>query len=385
MGKERTEMRLLKFVLIACIAVVFTSGAVLAQEVGPRPMPVSGIITAIDLVNSKVTLNGPTAEQTVRPPVTFLVTRSTKIVKDGKPADLGALAVGDMCNAGVLKTSSGELVAVFVNAQTPKPKIQWAKGKIEKISYGTGIFALRVPDSASNAGRIMTFAATNTTKIVKDGKPVEFTALRVGDLAAVGFFPPPPSLLPVEKPIPAVIIEAKTPPEAFGRVVGKISQIAPDRKVIFVVPAGVKCLPGEKCALAFQITSATAIRKFIANSFEALCVGDAVEVVFMKNTDSLIPPAVQVMVMPETAEGIIGRVDVQNGVVVLKLDAPWPVAVVQQTEIFKDGRPAPLETLAAGDFAAVKFFHFRERNVAAAIFARSARPVPVPPPPGAKR
>ena len=376
-------MRLLKFLLVGCLVAVLVAGAAFAAE--PKPPPpivVGGVITAIDLDAKSVTLNGPIAGTDPAEPaprqVTFFVNEKTKIIKNGKPAGLADLAVKDECKAACVRTSAG-LVAIEVVAKTPVPPLAHVCGTIAGIDLEHSTFKLKLNQEQGREARVMEFYIDRGTVIRKDGKPASFGDLKVEDLACVAFAPLIPTVIPTE-PIRAAVVEARTPPVPIVHVIGKLVFIGQTRLI------GV--LPREATApLHFQVTDETKIVKMKPAPFDALMVGDSVDVAFHKPAESVIPKALAITVLPEGYRGIIVSVDLVLGIVVCQ-QSPTSTAgavtigptiafkVVEETIILKNGVRVPLKALQPRDLAEVKFFRFREHNVAAAIHARS----PITPP-----
>jgi hypothetical protein len=301
------------------------------------------------------------------------VNEKTKIIKDGKPAGLGDLAIKDGCKAACLRTSAG-LLAIEVRAKTPVPPLARVRGMIASIDLEDSTFKLALADAA---GRVMEFYIDGTI-IRKDGKPASFGDLKVDDLACVAFVPPPPTTTPTDQPIRAAVVEAMTPPVPIVHVVGKLVRIG-EKRVIAVLP------PNATAPLLFQVTDDTKIVKLKPAPFEALMVGDTVDVAFRRPAASVIPTALGIMVLPELYRGVIVSVDPLRGLVACQQTQAGaatlgPVIlfkVVEETLIVKNGVRVPLTALRPRDLAEVKFFRFRDANVAAAIHAKS----PIPPGP----
>jgi len=108
--------------------------------------------------------------------------------------------------------------------------------------------------------------------------------------------------------------------------------------------------------------------------FGALMVGDTVDVGFRRPAEGVIPMALGIVVLPEMYRGIIVSVDPLRGLVACQQSPMGPVIVfkvVEETVIVKNGVRVPLRALQPRDLAEVKFFRFRDANVAAAIAAKS--------------
>lgn len=84
----------------------------------PRAIPFQGKVTAVDKTAKTVTLDGRDKERTVQ------ITSETKITKDGKPAVLDAVAVGEVVAGRAKPGSAGKLEALVlhIGAKPEAPK-----------------------------------------------------------------------------------------------------------------------------------------------------------------------------------------------------------------------------------------------------------------------
>lgn len=377
------NMRIAKFALLTIAATTLLCASVFADGTQPAPPPivVVGVITVLDASQKQITLNGqpPTAGPSRVPAMRSIVFRcndQTVIKKDDKVVGFDALALKDDCTAQLTKTSTGGLVALNVLARTPRPPITTAQGAIGAVDTAASTFDLVLRSSDPATAVVLKFSVDLTTKIMKDGKLAGLADLAKGDLATVAFNPPPPDMGPVVRPIHALVVEARTPPPppvppAHFR--GRLVSVS-DSKVIAV--AG----PDGTVPKQFQVTPDTKIVKFHPAGLDALVKGDMLDVAFNGASDAAIPPAFAIMVMPELARGTIAVVDVLNGVVAIKMGMMPARAfkVLPDTVILRNGLPLGLGDLKVGDMAEVRFFHFKDIDVAAAISARGVAP-PLPP------
>ena len=372
-------MRNYKFVLIAgALAVMLLGCGAAAYYLPPmeRPFGVGGIITMIDLHAGTITLNGPVPvdEDGVLPePITFMVNDRTRIVKDGRRAHLADLAIGDACRALLVHTPDGGLLALGVIAESPSPPLTWVHGKIVKISLPDRVFALALitnrDDASNSADHVILFYVDHGTRICKDGRPAWLRDLHVGDLARVGFAPPPDIAL--NRPIRAAIVIARTPPPPMERFCGRISSINYEDMTIAVVPLDIDCF--VDCSETFKITEQTKIDKFGVATIKDLCVGDRVCVTYNPFLDVYPPYAIGVRVIPEKYGGTIVRVDPAAGLVWCAGNSAGELIVFRvcnKTRIFRNGRPVPLEALRPRDFVHILFYRYEHGNVASLIHAR---------------
>ncbi len=363
----------------------------------PTQIVVEGTITAITVTGTasgKITVQppAPCPDCPIKAPVTFGVTPVTKLFKDGMPCKLSDIKVGDDCRALFAKTSAGGLVAQIVYAKTVPPPMKWVSGKIIEKSLSSAFgrtFRLAVPttDPAGNITTIvMWFAVNNTTKITLDGDPANYDDLAVGQSAEVGYVQPPPSPLTVIRPIPASVVNAKSPPAPppVEHIIGKLVAIDMTNGIIRVLPRDVNCTSIADCAMPFRVTNLTKIDKFGPARLSELTIGDTVDVAYNPLLASPAPPpALSVVVLPQTLVGIVERVVSADstgttGILYLRLRTDTGVSaavvafkVVPATKIIKNGAPAKLRQLVRGDAAKVDFFQFGRIKVAALINAKS--------------
>lgn len=365
-------MRLCKFVLIGCLLASLLVGAVHAETTTPiiRPIIVAGMIAAIDLDQGAITLNGRDSTAADLAPIVFYVDDATKIVKDGLPATIKDLVVGDACTAWVVKTSDGKLVARYVQAKTPTPPVIRVMGKIYSIDLRTATFKLDVGATDSTYRRLMWFVVNRSTIIRKDGKIVPFGELKVGDLAMVAFYPPPPTMTFVEAPILALVVDARSP-QQIVHAVGKLVKI--DGGLIVIQPVN------TDCPLYFQVTNETRIIKFKPVTIRELVIGDMLDVAYVDpGMLTVIPRALEIRVLPNYFRGVIASIDPLNRTITCQplwtIDVSRTITfkVVPETVIIRGGMPARFESLRIRDLVDVRFFTFPDANIAAGIVARPA-------------
>lgn len=373
MGKECLLLKLNRIVLVA-MAIAILSTAVSAQNTRPepRPLPVMGIITAIDAAQKLVTLNGPTGDpaRQARRPIVFACNDDTKIIKDGQEAGFDALALQDECEALCKGTENG-LLAVRVAARTPRPRLAWVNGVIAAVDLTASTFDLRMPPRPDDPNPIVRkFSVDGETRIIKNGQSATLGNLKPGDLAAVGFVPSP-ELEAVVGPIRASVVEARTPPVEIAHIIGTLVEVTDQGQIVVARPGTDN--------VRFQLTPDTTIVKLHEVGPQALLPGDIVDVAFNRVLDVAVPPAIAVAVQPFPFGGIIAAVNLENQTVAIQQTPTSPARlfkVVRETMIKKNGAPAPLEALRPRDIAEVRFFHFREIDVAGAIVAQAPRPNP---------
>ncbi len=367
-------MRLCKFVLIGCLLASLLVSAAYSETTTPiiRPIIVAGMIAAIDLDQGAITLNGRDSTAAELAPIVFYVSDATKIVKDGVPATIKDLVVGDTCTAWVVKTSDGKLVASLIQAKTPTPPVIRVTGKIYSIDFRTSTFKLDVGAADSAYRRLMWFVVNPSTIIRKDGKIVPFGELRVGDLAMVAFNLPPPTLNLVEAPIPALVVDARSP-QQIVHAVGKLIRI--DGDMIAVQPTN------TDYPLYFQVTNETRILKLKPVTIKELVIGDMLDVAYIDpGMLTVIPRALEIKVLPNYFRGTIVRIDPLNRTITCQSLSLADVVsgrtitfkVVPETVIIRGGMPARFESLRLRDLVDVKFFRFPGTNIAAGIVARPA-------------
>lgn len=374
MNMRNTKFVLLMSVCIMMLACAAQSGVIQTQPPVQVAITVEGTISAINYDLGAITIlppQPPAGSAMPSPaPVKFFVNDKTRIEKNGQLATLKALLVGDICKASLVKAATG-LYALAITAQTPQ-QLRVVSGKIEKIDASTNLFALRFADATNTnaASAIMYFFADKNTKIIKNGKPAMFVDLCVGDIAKVGFVVPPPTLIPVNKPIRAITIEAITPPEMIGYLTGRILKIdAVAKRIAVAIPETASVKP-----LIFQITDRTSIIKIGEAKFESLMVGDKVEMAFIKVTDGRVPVAISVKVIPEVFTGPIIKIDKTTGWFALagsSVNSLMSFKAIPNVVVVKNGKTVGFGDLALRDSANVTYFRFADANAAVSILAKS--------------
>jgi len=233
-------MRYLKFVPAICAAVALGSGAVLgADYTMPTTPPAStspaqqGIISAINLEKGTVVIVPPGSAAAGTTPTKgflFFVNAQTKIIKNNQTATLKDLAIGDFCRAQIKYSSDGAPFALSVQASSPQSQpgsgLKFVTGVISAIDYSKLAFELTGKSGPDGTAPVLKFFADKETKIIKNGHPVGFGDLKVGNMAGVGFAPSP--TLQPGSAVRAAVIEVKnpvTPPPGLKTVTGPISNI----------------------------------------------------------------------------------------------------------------------------------------------------------------
>ena len=370
-------MRSYKFLLIAgALAVMLLTGAAVAQYdlTMERPFGVGGTITMIDPDAGTITLNGPTStgEDGILPePITFMVNDRTRIVKDGHRAHLEDLAVGDACRALLVHTSDGGLLALSIVAKSPAPPLAWVHGKIVEISLPDSVFALAVITNQDAtdlvAARVMRFEVDRCTKVFKDGRPASLGDLRVGDLARVGFVPVP--TLTADQPIRAAVVDAKSPEPPMKWVSGKIDKIVHE-EYLFSLRV-ITSSNAENAVLVFAVDKNTRFTKDgRPATWHDIKLGDLARVGFSPDPSGVSGEPIRAAVVEAKSSepplvwvgGVIEKIDYEEHIFVLRTMNATDVAgalmtfyVDRGTRITKNGRPAHLGELMAGDLARVGF------------------------------
>ncbi|MCX6071199.1 MAG: DUF5666 domain-containing protein [Chloroflexi bacterium] len=323
----------------------------------PANTILEGLITGINLDKGSIRLESPTQ---AKPPVTFFVVDSTKIMRNGQPALLKDLKVGDACRAEVKPTPDGTLVALNVqtkSAATPPPGLKTVAGTISAIDYSKLTFELTVIRAPKAEATILRFYADKETKIRKNGNPAGFGDLKVGDMAGVGYVPAP--TVGSGGPPQAGVRDAKTAPfpphnVSFDGVITKIDldkcsiTLALPREteppVTFFVVDSTKILKNGQPALLKDLKIGETCRADVKSTPDGTLVALNVQV-------PLPPP-------PTTLAGVITAIDYSA------LKFTWwfkgnasiqPLGLTiladSNTKIRKNGNPAGFGDLKVGDLA----------------------------------
>lgn len=389
-------MRRVCFLLmVGMFAAILATTAFAVDTVPPTPVPtvIEGTATAVTISTTGVGGSITVAVPPVTPTgptrlVTFAVTDKTQIFKNGNPAKLGDVKVGDAIRALVNQSAAGAaLVAQVVYAKTPPPPpLKWATGLIVDKALWNSTRTFKIQASASAVP--MWFSVDNNTKITVDGVAVTYDKLAKGQTAEVGYAPPPPLMTPVVLPILASVVSAKSPPPPpVVHVIGRLAAVDLVKGTISVATMGSVIAP-----IVIKVTDATVIDKLGPKKLVDLTPagpgypGDAVDVTMkpVVATSLDLPTAISVVVVPETLMGVISGVDpigrtfkmVVRTVVSPIVGVTNPTmgvlfTVVPDTKIVKNGIPVGLGDLRPQDAANVKYFQFGAEKRAAFVEAKS--------------
>lgn len=160
----------MKKLVLAVVVLMTAVPPVLAQH-GPRPVRLGGEITAIG--RDGISLLTPRGD------VRVSIDENTRISKDGRPARLADLAVGDHARVVAIPQREGGLLAKVIAAFSEPPPTRPVRlnGKITAVERGVIGLETRRGD--------VRVAVTPETRISRNGRPAELGDLEVGDLARV--------------------------------------------------------------------------------------------------------------------------------------------------------------------------------------------------------
>lgn len=321
---------------------------------------IEGIISVLDPGKGTVTVVPPPGAP-AKPPVTFLVVSTTKITKDGVIADFSKLVVGDGCRAEVKPASDSSLVALNIQAKTPptKPQTITVRGTITYIDLTGSTFELKIADS----GTTVKLSVNSATIIRKNGVLAGLSDLAINDAGGVTYMP----AMEVGGVNIAMEVSVGVPPVII-QMLGVITKIDINASTVFVLP--LNATPGT-IPVPFLVDSATAIQKMGAVTIAALCEKDQVGVGYIKPASGAAV-AKGILVQPSSFTGKVTKIDVATRVLSVQSNlTTMEFKAAPDAKIMKDGRPAGFDSIKLGNAAEVKFFHFKDGNVAVGIGART--------------
>ncbi|MBI2213232.1 MAG: hypothetical protein HYU52_06265 [Acidobacteria bacterium] len=169
--------------VVSVVGEVRDDGAILARRIDvivppQRPNHVGGDVSAVGAQSIEIIV--PTINPTFQPVrVTILVEDATEIYKDGERARLAAIRVGDVLVATGSWKNDSTFSARRIDARSrPDAPAGYVRGTIEMIERG----GLRLVDPG---GQRWGVSVSPLTIIIRDGRPLRFDELRVGDLLDV--------------------------------------------------------------------------------------------------------------------------------------------------------------------------------------------------------
>jgi hypothetical protein len=311
--------------------------AITARSVNNPPIRIEGVIVELDLVRRTVAIKTPDPDER---PVMFRVTDDTRITKNGQPARLPDVEIGDFARALLVDTNAG-LVALILDAHDRPPPIP-VEGRIVGLDPVRQIVAVQPPE---NDRQPVAFKVTADTRLTKDGRPARFGDLQIGDFAR-GL------LVDTDAGLVALELHARSgqPPII---AIGVIARIDADHCNIVLKPNDPNRPP-----VMFHVTPDTQITKNGEPArFGDLEVGDHAKAALVDTPNGLVALSIRAEDEPGIVlRGRIVQLNPDAQVVALKLGGEdgevVRIQVTGRTRLVKNGRPAEFADLRIGDVAA---------------------------------
>ncbi|HEV3454995.1 MAG TPA: DUF5666 domain-containing protein [Thermoanaerobaculia bacterium] len=261
-------------------------------------------------------------------PVTLGTNAATKVVLDGAPSTLSAIAVGDEARA---LYDSSTLVAAAIEAESPHHQLSEVEGQVTAVGASSITIA---PDSGSPVA----LGTDASTKVILDGAPSALSAIAVGDKARA---------LYDGTTLVAAAIEAESPHHELAEVEGQVTAVSASS--ITIAPE-----EGSPVTLG-SVASTVVILDGAPSTLSAIAVGDKARALYDATT--LIAAAIQAQSPHHELAEIEGQVTAVGGTsITITPDHPQGAPAVTlgtsaATQIFLDGAVSSLASIAVGDHA----------------------------------
>jgi hypothetical protein len=285
-------------------------------------------VAAVEGKVSAVTASSLTITPATGPAVTLGTDAATKVVLDGAPSTLSAIAVGDEARA---LYDSATLVAAAIEAESPHHQLAEIEGQVTAV----GASSITI---APETGSPITLGTTAATKVILDGAPSTLSSIATGDQARA---------LYDSTTLVAAAIEAESPHHEIAEVEGQVTAVA---------AAAITIAPEEGSPVTLGTDAATVVILDAAPStLSAIAVGDKARALYDKTT--LIAAAIQAQSPHHQLAKIEGQVTAVGGTsLTITPDHPQGAAPVTlgtspATQIFLDGSVSSLASIAVGDHA----------------------------------
>lgn len=296
-----------------------THVAASVQALAPLPLAVvEGTVTAVASASLTITPQRGAA-------VTVTTNGSTRVLLNGSPASLTALATGD--RAAALFNSSTH-VAVDVQAQTQRSVLLAVQGQV------TAITASSITIAPAH-GSAVTVTAGASTQVTLDGTASTLADILIGDSARAVY----DSATKV-----ATVVAAQSPHDRLATVQGQVTAVG---------AASISIEPASGSPVVLAVTSSTIILlDGVPAKLTAVAVGDMAGALY--DAVKLTALAIDAQSPRHTLALVSGQVTVASAASITITPAQGaPVALTAgpSTQVFVDGAPATFAAIAVGDSA----------------------------------
>jgi trimeric autotransporter adhesin len=259
--------------------------------------------------------------------VTLDTNSSTRVFLNGSPSTLSAIATGDQ--AGALYDSS-TMLATLIQALSPHTVPQEVEGQV------TAVAAASITIAPQGGGADVTLGTDAATQIFVNGAPANLSAIATGDSARA---------LYDGTALIAQVIQAQAPHHQLAAVIGQVTALT---------SASLTITPPHGSAVTITTNATTEI--FLDGApvnLSALAAGDQAQALYDTGTQ------VAVIIAAEAPHQQIAQVEgkvtaVAAASVTITPEGPGgssPVTLTttSSTQIYLNGKTAPLTALAVGD------------------------------------
>lgn len=298
------------------------------QALAPLPLAVvEGTVTAVASASLTVTPQRGAA-------VTVTTDGSTRVLLNGSPASLAALATGD--RAAALFNSSTH-VAVDVQAQTQRSVLLAVQGQV------TAVAASSITIAPAH-GSAVTVTADASTQVTLDGAASTLAEILIGDGARAVF----DSATKV-----ATVVAAQSPHDKLATVQGQVTAVGASS--ISIEPANPANPPNppDTAPVVLTITSSTVVLlDGVPAKLTALAAGDMAGALY--DTVKLTALAIDAQSPRHTLAIVSGQVTAASATSITVTAAQGAAVALTagpSTQVLVDGAPATFAAIAVGDSA----------------------------------
>ena len=299
-------------------ATTLAAALVQAQSPHQQTAVVAGAVTGVTASTLTITPQQGAA-------VTVTVGATTQVFLDGAPATSAALATGDEARAAYDATT---LAASLVQAISPSHTLAVVQGKVTAVSAGSLTIT-------PQQGAAVTLTAGDATQVFLDGAVSTLSAIDTGDEARAIFD---------SATLVASVVEAQSPQAQLAVVAGQVTAVG---------ATSITITPQQGAAVTLTVDASTRILLDGAvATLASIPTGAAAQALYDSST--LVAAVIQAQSPHQRLEQVEGSVTaIGSGSITITPPhgAAVTLGVTAATQVFLDGRAAPLSAIATGDMA----------------------------------
>jgi preprotein translocase subunit YajC len=295
------------------------------QAVAPLPLAVvEGTVTAIGSASLTIAPQRGAA-------VTVTSNAATRVLLNGAPASLSALATGD--RAAALFNSSTHL-ALDVQAETQRAVLLAVQGQVTAVAAGSITIA-------PAHGSPVTVTVDASTQVSLDGAPSTLAAIKSGDSARAVF----DSATKV-----ATVVAVQSPQDKLATVQGQVTAVGASS--ITIAPAGPAIPVGVTPVVLATTASTVILLDGVPAKLSAIAAGDMAGALY--DAVTLTALAIDAQSPHHALAFVSGQVAAASATAITITPAQGAAVTLTagpSTQVFLDGAAATLGAIAVGDTA----------------------------------